>query len=158
MSPIPGEPLDPKAPELTTSDGRKFKIKVPGLAPPPKPRRTEERGSAEPPRDDPRPPRQPQSRRLLSLQPPHRAEAKAESLLPRCATHTSKAMGRLPHAQGLGAVLVSDVEAVLVGPRDLVRVVPHSHSSAIAAVPDARPAVPTYVAGEELDMAPHLGA
>ena len=23
MSPIPGEPLDPKAPELTTSDGRK---------------------------------------------------------------------------------------------------------------------------------------
>jgi hypothetical protein len=41
MSPIPGEPLDPKAPEPTTSDGRKFKIKVPGLAPPPKPRRTE---------------------------------------------------------------------------------------------------------------------
>jgi hypothetical protein len=38
MSPIPGEPLDPKAPEPTTSDGRKFKIKVPGLAPPPKPR------------------------------------------------------------------------------------------------------------------------
>jgi hypothetical protein len=45
MSPIPGEPLDPKPQELTTSDGRKFSIKVP-----------EERGSAEPPRDDPRPP------------------------------------------------------------------------------------------------------
>ena len=56
MSPIPGEPLDPKPPELTTSDGRKFKIKVAGLAPPPKPERTEERGSVEPPRDDPRPP------------------------------------------------------------------------------------------------------
>ena len=54
MSPIPGEPLDPKSPELTTSDGRKFKIKVPGLTPPPKPERTEQRGSAEPPRDDPR--------------------------------------------------------------------------------------------------------
>jgi hypothetical protein len=55
MSPIPGEPLDPKPGELTTSDGRKVKIRVPGLAPPPKPGRTEERGSTEPPRDDPRP-------------------------------------------------------------------------------------------------------
>ena len=55
MSPIPGEPLDPTPQELTTSDGRKFKIKVPGLAPPLKPGRTEERGSEEPPRDDPRP-------------------------------------------------------------------------------------------------------
>jgi hypothetical protein len=56
MSPIPSEPLDPKPAELTTSDGRKFQIKVPGLAPPLKPGRTEERGSVEPPRDDPRPP------------------------------------------------------------------------------------------------------
>jgi hypothetical protein len=55
MSPIPGEPLDPKANELTTSDGRKVRIKVPGLAPPVKPGPTQERGSAEPPRDDPRP-------------------------------------------------------------------------------------------------------
>jgi hypothetical protein len=39
MSPIPGEPLDPKPPELTTSDGRKFKLKIPGLARPPKPTR-----------------------------------------------------------------------------------------------------------------------
>ena len=30
MSPIPGEPLDPKPKELTTSDGRKFKVKIPG--------------------------------------------------------------------------------------------------------------------------------
>ena len=56
MTPIPGEPLSRKTPELTTSDGRTFKIKVPGLAPPPKPERSEERGGAEPPRDDPRPP------------------------------------------------------------------------------------------------------
>jgi hypothetical protein len=56
MSPIPGEPLDPAPRELTTSDGRKFKLKVPGLAPPIKPNKTEERGAQEPPRDDPRPP------------------------------------------------------------------------------------------------------
>ena len=56
MTPIPGEPLDPKPPELTTSDGRKVKLKIPGLAPRPKPQATEERGSEEPPRDDPRPP------------------------------------------------------------------------------------------------------
>ena len=56
MSSIPGEPLEPKPQELTTSDGRKVTLKIPGLAPPPKPRATEERGSAEPPRDDPRPP------------------------------------------------------------------------------------------------------
>jgi hypothetical protein len=55
MSPIPGEPLERGRPELTTSDGRKVKIKVPGLKTPPKPGRTEERGSAEPPHDDPRP-------------------------------------------------------------------------------------------------------
>ena len=54
MSPIPSEPLKRKPNEITTSDGRKFKIKVPGLTPPPKPRRTEQRGSVEPPRDDPR--------------------------------------------------------------------------------------------------------
>jgi hypothetical protein len=54
MTPIPGEPLEPKPPELTTSDGRKFKIKAPGLKAPAKPGRTEERGSPEPPRDDPR--------------------------------------------------------------------------------------------------------
>jgi hypothetical protein len=59
MSPIPGEPLEPKPAELTTSDGRRFKLKIPGLAPPVKPGRTEERGSAEPPRDDPRPPLNP---------------------------------------------------------------------------------------------------
>jgi hypothetical protein len=45
----------PTAPELTMSDGRKVKIPVPGLAPGAKPGRTEERRSAEPPRDDPRP-------------------------------------------------------------------------------------------------------
>ena len=36
-------------------DGRKVKLKVAGLAPPVKPHGTEQRGSVEPPRDDPRP-------------------------------------------------------------------------------------------------------
>ena len=54
MTPIPGEPLQPQAPELTMGDGRKVKLKVPGLAPPVKPDATEQRGSAEPPRNDPR--------------------------------------------------------------------------------------------------------
>ncbi len=59
MSPIPGEPLDPTPQELTTSDGRKFKLKIPGMPPAVKPEKTEERGSEEPPRDDPRPPLNP---------------------------------------------------------------------------------------------------
>lgn len=54
MSPIPGEPHESRPPEFTTSDGRRVTLKVPGLPPPVKPRSTEERGSAEPPRDDPR--------------------------------------------------------------------------------------------------------
>jgi hypothetical protein len=55
MSPIPSEPHERRPNELTTKDGRTFRIKAPGLTPPAKPGRTEERGSAEPPRDDPRP-------------------------------------------------------------------------------------------------------
>ena len=57
MSPIPGEPLDPKPPELTTSDGRKVKLRIPGLTPPEEPEGAEQRESAEPPGDeDPGPP------------------------------------------------------------------------------------------------------
>lgn len=62
MSPIPGEPLHPVRPELgelTTKDGRKLKVKMPGLPPRMKPVATEERGGAEPPRDDPSPPHNP---------------------------------------------------------------------------------------------------
>jgi len=55
VTPIPSDPLKRPPAELTLGDGRKVKLKIPGLAPPPKPGRTEERGSAEPPRDDPRP-------------------------------------------------------------------------------------------------------
>ena len=55
MSPIPSEPLKPRSQEVTTKDGRTFRVRAPGLAPPPSPERTEERGGAEPPRDDPRP-------------------------------------------------------------------------------------------------------
>lgn len=54
MTPIPGEPLQPQMPELTTKDGRKVKLKLPGLEPPVKPRATEQRAGVEPPRDDPR--------------------------------------------------------------------------------------------------------
>ena len=56
MTPIPGEPHDRKSDELTTKDGRRVKLKIPGMPPPVKPEKTEERGSEEPPRDDPRPP------------------------------------------------------------------------------------------------------
>ena len=59
MTPIPGEPHDPKDHDLETTDGRKIKLKIPGLEPRPKPIATEERGAAEPPRDDPRPPLNP---------------------------------------------------------------------------------------------------
>ena len=55
MSAIPGEPLKPKPHELTLKDGRKLKLKLPGLPPRPEPAATEERGAAEPPRDNPAP-------------------------------------------------------------------------------------------------------
>ena len=55
MTPIPGEPLEPQAPELTTKDGRKVKLKLPpGIEPRVKPRGTEQRAGEEPPRGDPR--------------------------------------------------------------------------------------------------------
>jgi hypothetical protein len=54
--PIPADPHNPRPQELTLGDGRKFKLKVPGLEPRTEPEATEERGAAEPPRDDPRPP------------------------------------------------------------------------------------------------------
>ncbi len=62
MSPIPGEPLHnvkPELGELTTKDGRKLKVKMPGLPPRMKPVATEERGAAEPPRDNPATPLNP---------------------------------------------------------------------------------------------------
>jgi hypothetical protein len=55
MTPIPGDPHEPKPNELTMGDGRKVKLKIPGLAPRIEPGATQERGAAEPPRDDPRP-------------------------------------------------------------------------------------------------------
>lgn len=56
MAPIPGEPHATGEQEFRDKEGRKVKLKIPGLKPVPKPRGTEERGAAEPPRDDPRPP------------------------------------------------------------------------------------------------------
>ncbi len=52
MSPIPGEPLKPKPHELTLKDGKKLKLKLPGLPPRLEPTGTEERDAAEPPRDN----------------------------------------------------------------------------------------------------------
>jgi len=56
MSPIPGKGHDVKPLELTTKDGKKVQLRVPGLPERVKPAGTGERGEAEPPRDDPRPP------------------------------------------------------------------------------------------------------
>jgi hypothetical protein len=59
MSPIPGEPLHTDQPvlgELTTKDGRKVRLKIPGTLPPRmKPVATEQRSAEEPPRDNPAP-------------------------------------------------------------------------------------------------------
>ncbi len=56
MSPIPGEPLKkPAQNELTLKDGRKLKLKLPGMPPRIEPSATEERGAVEPPRDNPAP-------------------------------------------------------------------------------------------------------
>jgi hypothetical protein len=54
MTPIPGEPLDRDREGLTLPDGRKVKIRVPGLTPSTKPHKTEQRAGTEPPRDNPR--------------------------------------------------------------------------------------------------------
>jgi hypothetical protein len=59
MSAVPGEPLKPKPNELTLKDGRKLKLKLPGMAPRIEPKATEERGAAEPPRDNPAAPHNP---------------------------------------------------------------------------------------------------
>ena len=55
MTPIPGEPLKPKPHELTLKDGRRLKLKLPGMPPRVEPIGTEERGPGEPPRDNPAP-------------------------------------------------------------------------------------------------------
>jgi hypothetical protein len=55
MSAIPGEPLKNKPHELTLKDGRKLKLKLPGMSDPVVPLATEERGAQEPPRDNPAP-------------------------------------------------------------------------------------------------------
>ena len=59
MTPIPGEPHKRSSEELTSKDGKKVTITIPGMPPRAKPTGTEERGAAEPPRDDPRPPLNP---------------------------------------------------------------------------------------------------
>ena len=53
MTPIPSDPLKRPPAELTMGDGRKVKLKIPGLTPAAEPSEPTERGAAEPPRDDP---------------------------------------------------------------------------------------------------------
>ena len=55
MSPIPGEPHKSKPHEIVLKDGRKLKLKLPGMPPRAEPGATEERGADEPPRDNPGP-------------------------------------------------------------------------------------------------------
>lgn len=55
MSAIPGEPLKQKPHELTLKDGRKLKLKLPGMPARAEPLATEERGASDPPRDNPAP-------------------------------------------------------------------------------------------------------
>jgi hypothetical protein len=55
MTPIPSDPLKRPPAELTMGDGRKVKLKIPGLTPEPEPSETTERGAAETPRDDTHP-------------------------------------------------------------------------------------------------------
>jgi hypothetical protein len=59
VSPIPADPHNRREPEVTLKDGRKFRLKAPGLEVPDRPRGSAERGDDEPPRDDPRPPHNP---------------------------------------------------------------------------------------------------
>jgi hypothetical protein len=59
MSAIPGEPLKRKPHELTLKDGRKLKLKLPGMPARVEPLGTEERGAVDPPRDNPAPPHNP---------------------------------------------------------------------------------------------------
>jgi hypothetical protein len=55
MSAVPGEPLKPKPHAVTLKDGRKMKLKLPGMPPRVEPIGTEERAAGEPPRDNPAP-------------------------------------------------------------------------------------------------------
>jgi hypothetical protein len=59
MSAIPAEPHKRKPQELTLKDGTKVRLKFPGLPQKVVPLATEERGAAEPPRDNPAPPHNP---------------------------------------------------------------------------------------------------
>ena len=54
MTPIPSDPLKRPPAELTLGDGRKVKLKIPGLDVAAQPSGTTERGAADPPRDEPR--------------------------------------------------------------------------------------------------------
>jgi hypothetical protein len=54
VTPIPSDPLKRPPPELTLGDGRKVKLKIPGIDPAAQATETTEHGATDPPRDDPR--------------------------------------------------------------------------------------------------------
>jgi hypothetical protein len=56
MTPIPSDPLKRPPAELALGDGRKVKLKLPGVDPAAQPSGMTEGGAAEPPRDDSRSP------------------------------------------------------------------------------------------------------
>ena len=55
MSAIPSEPRKQRPAEVTLKDGRKVRLKLPGLPPRVEPGASEQRGADEPPRDNPAP-------------------------------------------------------------------------------------------------------
>jgi hypothetical protein len=59
MTPIPGEPHKSRAQELTIGDGRKVKLKIPGLEPSAQSDGDDDRAASEPIRDEPRMPSDP---------------------------------------------------------------------------------------------------
>jgi hypothetical protein len=59
MTPIPGDPHKPRRQELTMGDGRKVKLKIPGLEPPAQPDAGDDRAAPEPLRDEPPTPTHP---------------------------------------------------------------------------------------------------
>ena len=59
MTPIPSDPLKRPPAEVTLGDGRKVKLKIPGLDPAAEPSGSAERDPADPPSDEPRLPTDP---------------------------------------------------------------------------------------------------
>ncbi|HEY1540274.1 MAG TPA: hypothetical protein VGF63_12805 [Solirubrobacteraceae bacterium] len=60
MSAVPGEPLKRKPHDVTLKDGRKVRLKLPGMPPSVEPATTKEAAAAEPARESPAPRQHPE--------------------------------------------------------------------------------------------------